>query len=194
MAVDYLSCAVSRLQLSDYVGVGVDYAGIVHEFAQTEHAVVTDMLLYVLARKDCSARLERGCRHAGGKLNLYVEGNVFRRLYDIVHAVHAAYVGYLVRVGYNRRGAPRNYERGELLGRKLGTFDVHVTVDVSGEDGKPLHVVFFYAFVLSDADNPVADYGYVALVRPARIHVYVASVFEDYVRLGATCSRIDVLF
>ena len=176
VTVDNLARIVRRLQLSYDVPVGADDAWEVHKFAQSKHFVAAYVGLNVLAGEYCAAVLERRCGHARGELDIHVEGYGLRSLIDVLHPRHSADIGYLVRIGDYSRCAAGDDERGELFGREHRTFDVHVTVDIAGQDVQALYVILLCALVVADADYAVGGYCDVALLDLAREGVYEGCV------------------
>ena len=68
VTVDNFPRGVRGFKLFQNVGVGVDYARIIHKFAQTEKFVLYDIFFDVLSAEYSPACFKRSCGNAGRKL------------------------------------------------------------------------------------------------------------------------------
>ena len=68
------------------------------------------------------------------------------------HALHAAGVRYLVRVGHHRRGAVWRCGRGEGARRHHRALDVHVSLDEAGDE-QPARAVYLLGGLVAFADS-----------------------------------------
>ena len=183
-----------RRKFTQNVFVRRKNAGIVHKFAEPEHVVADDILFDILSVENGAARFKGRGGHAGGKLYFHVERDVFRGFHDIVHARHTADVGDFVRVGDDGRRTAGHDERGKLFGRKLGTFDVDVSVDIPGEYGKPSDIDLRFPLVVSDPDDAVAADRDISLAHFADEYVDVFSVFQHDIGFFLAQSRFNAVF
>ena len=117
-------------------------ADVVHDLGDTDDVVHVQQLADFLGEE-----LRAGVFHAGHGWNarrskhVLTELGLFRIGEHEAHAVEAHDVADLVRIGADGRCAPRQDGAGEILGDHHRTLNVHVRVDVAGDQVAALTVI-----------------------------------------------------
>ena len=120
----------------------VNNADVVHDLGNADDVVHVQQLADFPGEE-----LRAGVFHAGQgrdarrSEHVLAELGLFRILKHEAHAVEAHDVADLVRVGADGRRAPRQNGAGEIFGDHHRALDVHMRVDVAGDQVAPLTVV-----------------------------------------------------
>ncbi len=134
MTVYRFTSLLRRLQFFQSFFLTRDYGGIIHHFSQTEKQFTADLARRLLGVDRRAARFKGSRRHAGRKLQIYVDRihaadtQARKRLFNILRPLDSAYVYNLVRIGNNPRRTVSRRKRRERLRRKQRTFHVNVRI------------------------------------------------------------------
>ncbi len=157
MAVNGFARGEGSIDFSHHLGVAVEYAGIVHEFAQEVYVVAFNEFFHSIAVEGVSAGLDVGRTrgYARGTAKGKVEARMARRFKHQFDAYSTYHIGNFVGIAYCAHGSVRCRDTGKLHRHHHRTLHMHVAVD------EARHVVgrFFGYVVLAvnGDDSPLAD-------------------------------------
>ena len=169
------------------------HSRVVHHLTQAQHPFLPQERVQVEAAQMRAARLEIRRRDARREHHEYVDRTELTGIQDVVNALDAVNVRYLVRVTDDRGGAARDDRPRELLDLHHRALQVHVAVDESGQHEAPLEIYLLLPRVVPYPHDPLTEYGDVPLVDLGGEDVDDASVPEHEVRLHVASRNPDYL-
>ena len=189
MAVEHL--VAEQLQLFENVLIAVDHAIGVHHLAQSPHPRMAGEGRQILGVHLTACMLKGGGGHAGGNLDIVVNGHLGRAVQHKLNAGGARHIGNLMGVCDERRHTGPQLLRTVDLRQRHGGLHMAVGVDKPGGDVAVLQIHGVGAVIRSDACNPAVCDGDVRPQNCSREYLDDSPIFEHQIRRTVAARRLN---